>query len=129
MIAQLLAVVFAESKGGGTALLLALGPAGGLPASTVALFDQGITQILQVSATGLGPKQPYVLALASDASGGGAPEPLARFTANPSGAAIVSAVGPIRQVVHGEAGNSRRWLAIYEADSQGAPGKLAQIQH
>ncbi|HEY2388736.1 MAG TPA: YncE family protein [Candidatus Binatia bacterium] len=112
----------------GQAAQLTLGPVGGPRASTVALFDQGITQVLQVSATGLAPKQPYLLALAGDASGGGTLEPLARFTTNPTGAAIVDTVGPIRQVVHGEAGNSRRWLAIFEVDAQGAPGKLAQIQ-
>jgi YVTN family beta-propeller protein len=113
----------------GQATQLTLGPAGGETASTVALFDQGITQVLQVSATGLAPKQTFLLALASDANGGGALEPLARFTTNPSGAAIVDAVGPIRQVVHGETGNSRRWLVIAEVDTQGAPGRVVQVQH
>jgi YVTN family beta-propeller protein len=112
----------------GQAIQLMLGPPGGPPASTVALFDQGITQVLQVSATNLAPKQPYLLALASDANGGGTLEPLARFTTNAAGAAIVDALGPIRQVVQGEVGNSRRWLIVTEVDPQGAPGKVVQIQ-
>ncbi|MBW8651234.1 YncE family protein, partial [Klebsiella pneumoniae] len=39
--------------------------------TSVTLFDQGLTQVLQAAVTGLEPKQPYVLALASQADGGG----------------------------------------------------------
>ncbi len=44
------------------------------------------------------PKTPYVLALASRADGKGALQPLAVFTTNPAGSAIVDASGPIRQI-------------------------------
>src|SRR5467141_3301609 len=70
--------------------------------------------------TGLEPKQPYVLALATQATGGGVLEPLAAFTTNPAGAAIVNAVGPIRQIVRGEARIPRRYLVIVS----GTPGQL-----
>src|SRR5713226_10501476 len=45
------------------AVHLLLGPPGGKPATRVALFDQGLTQVLQASVTGLEPRKPYVLAL------------------------------------------------------------------
>ena len=82
------------------------------------LFDQGLTQVLQASVTGLEPRRPYVLALADAPDGEGALEPLAAFTTNPQGSAIVNAVGPIRQVVQGNGGVRRRYLAI-------APGTAA----
>lgn len=87
--------------------------------TSVALFDQGLTQVLQASVTGLQPHQSYVLALASRADGGGTLEPLAAFTTNPAGAAIVNALGPIRQVVRGEDPAPRRYLVI-------APGTAAE---
>jgi len=91
--------------------------------TSVSLFDQGLLQVLQASATGLEPKQPYVLALATAPDGGGILEPLAAFTTNPAGAAIVNAIGPIRQVVRGEDKVQRRYLVIAPgtADKHGAP--------
>jgi YVTN family beta-propeller protein len=88
--------------------------------TSVSLFDQGLLQVLQASVTGLQPKQTYVLALSTEANGSGALEPLAEFTTNPAGAAIVSAVGPIRQVVRGEGSTPRRYLAIVS----GTPDRL-----
>jgi YVTN family beta-propeller protein len=82
------------------------------PPSSVALFDQGLLQVLQASVTGLEPKQPYVLALARSRDGKGVLEPLAAFTTNPAGAAIVNALGPIRQVVQAEDEAPRRYLVI-----------------
>jgi hypothetical protein len=115
----------------GQAVHLSLVPVtGGGPASgeesaptSVSLFDQGLIQVLQASVTGLQPKQAYVLALSSEANGGGALEPLAAFTANPAGAAIVNTVGPIRQVVRGEGVTPRRYLVIVSGapDQLGAP--------
>jgi YVTN family beta-propeller protein len=88
-------------------------PAAGTQAPTsVTLFDQGLTQMLEASVTGLEAAQPYVLALAKRADGSGALQPLASFKTNPAGAAIVNAVGPIRQLVHGEADTPRRYLVI-----------------
>ena len=85
--------------------------------------DQGLVQVLQASATGLEPKHPYVLALASEPDGGGVLEPLAAFTTNPAGSAIVNAIGPIRQLVRGENEGARRYLVIAPgtAAAHGAP--------
>jgi YVTN family beta-propeller protein len=110
----------------GVAAHLTLAPAGkieGKPATSVSLFEQGLTQVLQAAVTGLAPKQPYVLALASRPDGAGTLEPLSSFTANPAGAAIVNAVGPIRQIVRGDAKPERRYLVIVPGtpDRLGAP--------
>jgi YVTN family beta-propeller protein len=80
-------------------------------ATSVALFDQGLIQIVQASVTGLVPRASYVIALAGDRYGRGAIQPLARFTTNPAGSAIVDAEGPIRQLLHGEYA-ARRYLVI-----------------
>lgn len=88
--------------------------------SSVSLFDQGLAQVLQASVTGLKPKQPYVLALAPRPDGQGVLQPLAAFVSNPVGAAIVNAVGPIRQIVEGDAETPKRYLVI-------APGTMASI--
>ena len=87
--------------------------------TSVSLFDQGLLQVLQASVTGLEPKRPYVLALSRSPDGRGALEPLAAFTTNPAGSAIVNALGPIRQIVRGDAEVQRRYLVI-------APGTAAQ---
>ena len=65
--------------------LAALGkPDGSAQAPTsVSLFDQGLTQVLEASVTGLQPKQPYVLALSSEPSGGGALEATGRIHDQP----------------------------------------------
>ncbi len=91
---------------------LVLGAVGGPPATRVALFDQGLTQVLQAAVTGLEAKKPYVLALSSDPAGAGPLEPLAGFMTNPAGAAIVNAVGPIRQIVQTNTPALRRYLII-----------------
>ena len=96
---------------------LVLADASGQPATHVTLFDQGFVQILQAAVTGLQPKQPYVLGLSSDPKGAGPLVPLATFTANPAGAAIVNAVGPIRQYLDSQ---PKRYLVITE----GTPAQL-----
>src|SRR5713101_1314593 len=100
----------------GQATHLSLVPAGNArakePPTSVSLFDQGLTQVLQASVSGLEAKQPYVLALSQNADGSGALQPLAAFTTNPAGSAIVNALGPIRQVVQGENKVERRYLVI-----------------
>lgn len=101
--------------------------AGAAVPTSVSLFDQGLVQVLQASVTGLEPKQPYVLALAHAADGSGALESLASFTTNPAGAAVVNAVGPIRQVVRGEAAYERRFLVIAPGPAT-QPGTPVQIQ-
>jgi len=97
------------------------------PTTTVSLFEQGITQVLQASATGLEPKQPYLLALSSRADGSGELEPLTRFMTNPAGAAIVNAVGPIRQIVDARHADERRYLVIAKSDGSQL-GSVVQVQ-
>jgi hypothetical protein len=86
------------------------------------LFDQGLTQVLQAAVTGLQPMESYVLALCSTADGKGKLEPLSSFTTNPAGAAIVNAVGPVRQVVQSKS-PERRYLVIVAGtpNRMGAP--------
>ena len=94
---------------------------------SVSLFSQGLTQVLEASATGLVPKQAYFLALSRQKDGGGPLEPLAEFTTNPAGAAIVNAVGPIRQIVQGEEATPRRYLTIVSGTTN-KPGAPIQVQ-
>jgi YVTN family beta-propeller protein len=118
----------------GQATHLTLVPAGNRKATgeknaptSISLFDQGLLQVLQASVTGLEPKQPYVLALSQKPDGGGVLEPLAAFTTNPAGSAIVNAVGPIRQLVQGKADAPRRYLVIVPRSAT-QPGKPVQVQ-
>lgn len=89
-----------------------VGSSPGSSSTSVSLFDQGLTQILQAAVAGLEPRKPYILALAERANGSGAIEPLASFMTNPAGAAVVNAVGPIRQVVRDASGDESRFLVI-----------------
>jgi hypothetical protein len=98
----------------------------GTPTS-VTLFDQGLVQVLQAAVTGLEPREPYVLALVANADGSGAVEPLASFATNPAGSAIVNAIGPIRQIVQGEAGTPRRYLVVVPG-TPGDHGRPVQLQ-
>ena len=95
--------------------------------TSVSLFDQGLTQVLQASVTGLQPKQPYVLALSTKADGSGKLQPLQGFMTNPAGAAIVNAIGPIRQVVEGDMKAERRYLVI-ASGTAAQPGAPVQVQ-
>jgi len=95
--------------------------------SSVTLFDQGLLQVLQASATGLQPKQRYVLALSERVDGSGALEPLQAFMTNPAGSAVVNAIGPIRQVVQGGSDAPRRYLTIVPGSATEL-GKPVQIQ-
>jgi len=88
--------------------------------TSVSLFDQGLSQVLQASVTGLEPRKPYVLALATQPDGNGALQSLSAFMTNSSGSAIVNAVGPIRQIVQGENQAPRRFLVI-------APGRVGHL--
>jgi YVTN family beta-propeller protein len=104
------------------------GPDGMAPTS-VSLFDQGLLQVLQASATGLDPKRAYVLALSRQADGGGELQPLASFVTNPAGSAIVNAIGPIRQLVQADAAakDAQRYLVI-APQADGKPGAPVQVQ-
>jgi YVTN family beta-propeller protein len=113
----------------GAAVHLALAAPGSASVTTVSLFDQGITQVLQAAVAGLDPARPYVLALTSNADGTGAAEAIAQFMTNPAGAAVVNAVGPIRQIVDPAAptGDTRRYLAILSVEN-GKPSRPVQLQ-
>jgi YVTN family beta-propeller protein len=119
----------AVPSGSGTQNLQSLGVAGqvahlALAASaaeasnaptSVSLFDQGLIQVLEAAVSGLQPKQPYVLALAENPDGTGSLQPLQSFMTNPAGAAIVNAIGPIRQLVKTDVKAQRRYLVIVPA--------------
>ena len=77
--------------------------------------------------SGLEPKQPYVLALAQNPNGTGMLEPLQSFKTNPAGAAIVNAIGPIRQLVETGANAERRYLVIVPAGGA-QPAAPVQVQ-
>jgi len=95
--------------------------------TSVTLFDQGLTQVLEASVTGLAPKHPYVIALADRADGSGRLQPLSAFMTNPAGSAIVNAIGPIRQAVRGGADGVRRYLVIAPGTATEF-GKAVQVQ-
>ncbi len=95
--------------------------------TSVSLFDQGLTQVLQASVTGLEPKKMYVLALSDKADGSGPLQGLSNFMTNPAGSAIVNAVGPIRQIVESKHKDERRYLVV-ASDEDGKPGKVLQVQ-
>jgi hypothetical protein len=85
-------------------------------------------QVLQASVTGLAPKQSYILALSTKPDGSGAIQPLASFTTNPAGSAIVDTVGPIRQIVEGSDTAPRRYLVVAEGNAAQI-GRIVQVQH
>jgi YVTN family beta-propeller protein len=91
--------------------------------TTVAVNNQGLVDLLEAAVTGLEPKKPYLLALVNNADGSGPLEPVAKFMANPSGAAIVVTIGPLRRAVQGDEVSPRRYLVIAPLidDKPGAP--------
>jgi YVTN family beta-propeller protein len=113
----------------GEAAHLTLGPAGSpMELTTVAVNNQGLVDLLQAAVTGLEPRSEYVLALAPRADGSGMLEPIARFRTNPVGAAIVTALGPLRRVVEHNAPALRRYLVVAPL-VDGQPGAPVQVQH
>jgi YVTN family beta-propeller protein len=113
----------------GSALHFALTGPGSNNPTTVSLFDQGLTQVLQAAVVGLEPAKRYVLALTTNPDGTGTIEPIAQFMTNPAGAQIVNAVGPIRQIVDPAtpARDERRYLAVMTLEN-GKPGQALQLQ-
>ncbi|NLP63421.1 YncE family protein [Paraburkholderia sacchari] len=98
--------------------------------TTVALFDQGLVQVLQAAVTGLQPKQPYALGLADRPDGSGDVQVLANFVTNPAGSAIVNALGQIRQLVTpgmSASGDKRRYLVVAPL-VEGKLGTPVQVQ-
>ncbi|WP_433705737.1 YncE family protein [Paraburkholderia sacchari] len=98
--------------------------------TTVALFEQGLVQVLQAAVTGLQPKQPYALGLADRPDGTGDVQVLANFMTNPAGSAIVNALGQIRQLVTpgmSTSSDKRRYLMVAPV-VEGKPGAPVQVQ-
>ena len=79
--------------------------------------------MLEAAVSGLQPKQSYVLALVENPDGSGPLQPLQPFVTNPAGAAIVNAIGPIRQLVQTDVKAERHYLVIVQASGTklGAP--------
>jgi YVTN family beta-propeller protein len=100
---------------------------GAMTPTSVSLFDQGLIQVLQASVTGLEPNQKYVLALADRVDGSGPLQPLAAFVTNPAGSAIVTATGPIRQIVADPGAAQQRYLVIAPGDAT-TFGEAVQVQ-
>src|SRR5919197_413760 len=113
----------------GSAAHLALATPGERKSTTVSLFDQGLTQVLQAAVAGLEPAKPYALALTSNADGTGEVQLIAQFRTNPAGAAVVNAVGPIRQIVDPatQARDERRYLTMMTVEND-KPGRPVQLQ-
>jgi YVTN family beta-propeller protein len=113
----------------GSAAHLALATPGERTSTTVSLFDQGLTQVLQAAVAGLESAKPYALALTSNADGTGEIQLIAQFMTNPAGAAVVNAVGPIRQIVDPatQARDERRYLTVMTVEN-GKPGRPVQLQ-
>lgn len=122
----------AVATGDGTANLAPLGVAGeaihlalvaadgtGSARATVAVNAIGVTDLLQIAASGLEPGKEYRLWLTDSPSDASAPRTeLATLKANPAGAATAQAIGPIRGVVGAAAGArpARRYLVVTGAD-------------
>lgn len=132
---QAIAYVPGTGAGAGRDNLMPLGEAGkvtrinlsGTGMTSVALFDQGFIQILEAGVAGLKPRQIYEMILATNSDGSGEAEPIAKFTTNPTGGAVVNATGPIRQIVKGDKPAARRYLAIREVVDE-RPGAVVQVQ-
>jgi YVTN family beta-propeller protein len=99
----------------------------GQGSTQVTLFNQGPLQILQAVPSGLQPGGKYVLALSRSPDGSGPLQPLAAFTANPAGSAVVNAVGPIRQAVTASTVADRRFLVV-ATGTAAQPGAAVQVQ-
>ena len=111
------------------AVHLSLGsPGTAQAATTVTVNNQGLTDLLQAAVTGLEPKKPYVLALSSKADGSGNLEPIAKFMTNPAGAAIVTALGPLRKTVQTSAAEGLRRYLVIAGGSVEPPGPVVQVQ-
>jgi YVTN family beta-propeller protein len=129
----------AVPDGNGTKSLHALGSAGeaahlvlsdlhGNARTTVAVNNQGLTDLFEAAVTGLEPGRSYALSLASSSDGTGPHERLATFKANPAGAAIVTGVTQLRAMISTEADASvRRYLVITQNDSA-RDGVVVQVQ-
>ena len=97
--------------------------AGSNARATVAVNSLGVIDLLQVAVAGLQPGQEYQLFLVDSLTKPDARRVgLTKFTANPSGAAVAQAIGPLRTVVAATSGAGgqqpeRRYLILTAADT------------
>jgi YVTN family beta-propeller protein len=89
--------------------------------ASVAVNSLGQLDLLQVAAEHLMPKSQYQLGLTESGDGSGKLEPLAVFTTQPDGSAIVQAIGPLKKLA-AEAGTSaseslRQFLIVTPANN------------
>lgn len=108
----------------GQALHIEMRPAAGADAAgraTVAVNSLGVIDLLQIAAAGLEPGREYELFLVDSPAQPASRIALVKFTANPSGAAVAQAIGPLRTVVGADSAGSqrseRRYLAVTAAGS------------
>lgn len=111
---------------GEAAHLTLMAPGADHVTTTVTVNNQGLIDLLEAGVTGLEPKKPYLLALSKNADGSGTLDPVAKFMTNPAGAAVVTALGPLRKPVRDDAGEARRYLVIAPVvdDKPGAPVQI-----
>ena len=115
------------ARAGEAAHLTLHAPGNASIATTVAINNQGLLDLLEAAVTGLQPKHAYTLSLALNPEGTGSLEPLAMFKTNPAGAAIVTAIAQLRAVLApSAAAPTRRYIVI----TAGAPGaaEIVQVQ-
>src|SRR5882672_6146580 len=89
--------------------------------ASVAVNSLGLLDLVQVAAENLTPMTQYQLNLVEPGDASGKLEPLAAFTTQPDGSAIVQAIGPLKTLA-AEAGNSadessRRYLIVTQYNS------------
>ncbi|GAB1539229.1 beta-propeller fold lactonase family protein [Scytonema sp. NUACC21] len=115
----------------GLAEHLVMGPPGASSeqaVTTVAVNNQGLIDFVEASVTGLQPQQSYELVLLEHPNSPyGEIQPLEMFKTNQAGAAIVTTIGPLKQIVTGTSQTQRRYLAIVSTQN-GARSLPVQIQ-
>ncbi len=87
--------------------------------ATVAVNSLGVIDLLQIAASGLQPGREYELAMVDSPVKPASRIALAKFTTNPSGAAVAQAIGPLRTVVGADSAggqqSERRYLVVTAA--------------
>jgi YVTN family beta-propeller protein len=108
-------------ESGRAAHLTLTSPDGGRGHATVSVNSLGQVDLLEAGMSGLKPNSAYTLWLAASRKKPfGNKVPLARFKTNQSGAQVVQAIGPLRQTITEDGGDSdngrKRFLLVMPAD-------------
>lgn len=114
----------------GRATHLSMGSPGSIrPATTVSVHNQGLIDLLEAAVTGLEPKSTYQLALSErHTQPYGKLLPLATFQTNPAGAAVVVTLGPIKQLIEGDAALLPSRFLVIVPLKDGVAGLPVQVQ-